>query len=104
TSAASPSSSSPRATPRMTYWQPTTGARTATSPSPSTSTGSGRLSGPSTSSGSRSPSSPPGRRTESGTPHPVPHRLLLIEDNPGDAVIFREKVGAGPLDTALDHV
>jgi CheY-like chemotaxis protein len=31
-------------------------------------------------------------------------RLLLIEDNPGDAMIFREKIGASPLDTSLVHV
>jgi len=34
----------------------------------------------------------------------VPIRLLLIEDNPGDAVIFREKIGASDLDAALVHV
>jgi CheY-like chemotaxis protein len=28
-------------------------------------------------------------------------RLLLIEDNPGDALIFREKIGASPLETSL---
>ena len=34
----------------------------------------------------------------------MPVRLLLIEDNPGDAVIFREKLDASPLDTTLVHV
>jgi CheY-like chemotaxis protein len=34
----------------------------------------------------------------------VPLRLLLVEDNPGDAVIFREKLGASPLAFDLVHV
>ena len=33
----------------------------------------------------------------------MPVRLLLIEDNPGDAVIFREKLDASPLDAAVVH-
>src|SRR5690606_31111678 len=37
------------------------------------------------------------------TPEAVPVRLLLIEDNPGDAVIFREKLDASPLDAAVVH-
>ena len=34
----------------------------------------------------------------------MPVRLLLIEDNPGDAVIFREKIRASRLDAVVVHV
>jgi CheY-like chemotaxis protein len=33
----------------------------------------------------------------------VPLRLLLLEDNPGDAVIFREKIGESALDVSIAH-
>lgn len=34
----------------------------------------------------------------------MPTRILLVEDNPGDAVIFREKLNASDLDYELVHV